>query len=770
MVESHGMKQFVKQPTRITERSESKIDLVISNVNLEASVLRSEKVSDHSTIKIEIDGLEDKDGECRTVRKIVNYSPEVLREKLSDLIRDGVMSQNVNLNEKAKILSEKIVGAIEQFVKEVKVTRRTANKWYDEELTQMRVRKDHAYALAVLVSSHSNWVKYRTARNKYLATIREKKRNYMEKKLNKSSGDAKQTWKILKALLNGKRKGEIGEIEILGTAVSDTVELANGMNEFYVRSVVEINRSIGNSELTDEVSTPRLTTFDFRHVEADYLKRCLSEMKNKSDTKLVSPKILLDAWPIIGEMVTEIANQSLDESVPDEWKITTVVPVPKNVRPKRAEEFRPVNMLPTLEKLIETVVKDQLMEYIEENDILSWYQSGYRMHHSCETALNLVMAKWKEIGEQGDIILAVFLDLKRAFETVDRKRLLAKLRKFGFSQRVVSWFAGYLNGRSQQTKVNGYISDRIPNDLGVPQGSVLGAILFVLYVNDMPQQLKKTFINLFADDTLIYLHGKNIDVMRNEMNEDLERLNQWLKLNKLKLNVSKTKVMVLGNASMKSPVNAIIMDGEVLGIEREFKYLGVMLDEKLSFKANVDYVCKKVAKKVGLLTRLARNLTINARISIYKSVIAPHFDYCASLLYLSNASSFDRMQKLQNRAMRAILRCRKLTPIREMLEALDLLSVKQRVTETTMKFIYKLKHGLLPRYLSKMVTYNCDIHEYPTRSRNDFRVGRRKDEKSWNSVFYKGLVQFNSLPGDVKNEKIERTFKKNLRQFVKDNV
>lgn len=318
--------------------------------------------------------------------------------------------------------------------------------------------------------------------------------------------------------------------------------------------------------------------------------------------------------------------------------------------------------------------------------------------------------------------------------------------------------------------MNGYTSDRIANDLGVPQGSVLGAILFVLYVNDMPKQLRSAFINLFADDTLIYLHGNDIDVMRNEMNNELERVNQWLKLNKLKLNVGKTKVMVLGHTSMKSLLNAIMMDGEVLRIEREFKYLGVMLDEKLSFKPNIDYVCKKVAKKVGVMSRLARILTIGARLSIYKSVIAPHFDYCASIIYLYDASSFDRMQKLQNRAMRAILRCGKLTPIVRMSEALDLLSVKQRVNENTMKFIHKLKNGQLPRYLSKMVRYNCDIHTYPTRSKSDFRVTCKKSVKGCNSVFHKGLVQFNSLPSDIKNDKCERTFKKNLRPFVREFV
>lgn len=295
------------------------------------------------------------------------------------------------------------------------------------------------------------------------------------------------------------------------------------------------------------------------------------------------------------------------------------------------------------------------------------------------------------------------------------------------------------------------------NDLGVPQGSVLGAILFVLYINDMPSKLHNALINLFADDTLIYLHGKNLDAMREQMNSELQRISQWLRLNKLKLNVSKT-----GSSTVTS-MNSIVVDGEVIEMEREFKYLGVIIDEGLSFKPNVDYLCKKVSKKVGVLSRLARYITMGARISIYKSVIAPHFDFCATLLYLCDESSFERMQKLQNRAMRAILMCKKLTPIRTMLDALDLLNVKQRVHESTLKFIHKLKHGGLPNYLNEMVTYNADIHQYLTRSRNNFWITCKKNAKARNSVFHKGLIEFNSLPGDVRNERSVGLFKSKLK-------
>lgn len=490
-------------------------------------------------------------------------------------------------------------------------------------------------------------------------------------------------------------------------------------------------------------------------------------MSNKRDVDFISPKILIDAWPIIARTVCDIVNHSMDETMPENLKQTMLIPVPKVPKPKKADEYRPINMLPTIEKLIETVVKEQLMEFIVKNDVLTKFQSAYRERYSCETALNLVLTKWKDIQATGDVILAVFLDLKRAFETIDRERLLMKLTSIGFSASAVTWFRGYLCNRTQKTKVNGMVSDSIINGLGVPQGSVLGAILFVIYINDLPKHVLYSCINLFADDTLIYLHGKNIDELTRRMNRELDRVSQWLRLNKLKLNVSKTKSMVFRNQKQKSVINRISVDGEEIEMVHQIKYLGVVIDSNLDFKDNVDYVCKKTAKKVGVLARLANILTVNARTSIYKSIIAPHFDYCSSLLFLGDQSTFDRMQKIQNRAMRSVLQCKRLTPRITMLEALNWLSVKQRVYTNTMTFIHKLKVGKLPAYLREMVTYNSEVHGYETRGRNDFHLTVKKSNNEMNSLFHKGLSVFNALPRDLKEERELTVFKRKLKAIVR---
>lgn len=416
---------------------------------------------------------------------------------------------------------------------------------------------------------------------------------------------------------------------------------------------------------------------NFKQRTIEQLFDIVKSLKNKRAFDGVNVQFVLDAWSYIGETLLDIVNQSLREGIfSDCWKHSMVVAVEKIPGASRPVDFRAIDMIDmmsTFEKIIESVVKEQLTQHIQTNDILINEQSGYRRFHSCETALNYVIADWKCEIDNRNIVLAILIDFKRAFETIDRHVLLEKLRRYGIRGAELKWFSDYLSNRYQTTKYAGSKSSTLINEIGTPQGSILSAILFSLYINDIKSVFRNCNLNLFADDTAIYLVGKDIDELVEIMNSELNVLNEWLNVNKLKLNATKTKYMVLGHKNVDN-VNQISIGDAV----NEIKYLGCIIDEQLNFNANCDYVCKKMAKKTNFFGRISNKLNKSTRLLVYNTIIVPHINYCSTILFLSDKNHIDRVQKLQNKCMRIILRKRRRTHIKAMLNELNFVSVKQQ--------------------------------------------------------------------------------------------
>lgn len=282
----------------------------------------------------------------------------------------------------------------------------------------------------------------------------------------------------------------------------------------------------------------------------------------------------------------------------------------------------------------------------------------------------------------------------------------------------------------------------------------------------MPEVLKDVTINLFADDTLLYISGKNIEEITNKMNGELKCIVDWLNSNKLKLNVKKTKCMLINNKSGFNDVDVLI-DGEKIEKVNNFKYLGIMIDRKLTLNENVNFVCKKLAKKIGFFGRIAKNLTFVARVNVYKSIIAPHFDFCSSLLLQTSQHCLNKLQRLQNRAIRVILRCSRYSNTEMMYEALHLMNVRQRLVFNTLKLVFKIKNGMVPEYVSERVTANMAIHNFNLRDNSDFRLPLYKKTCTQRMLLYDGLKRFNGLPKQLKSEVNENRFINELKNYCR---
>lgn len=769
VTEAVGLKQHVNQYTRIARSSQTMIDLVFSNCDINVCVVNDFKISDHETLCLSFPNETDACEE--TVVKIKcwkNYS----RGALLSLLRGkmAAVRSAENIHEQANCLVQVIRQCVGMLVVVKFVKTRKSNKWYTVELMEMKRRRDKRYQH--YLEGKCEWTSYKVIRNEYSCALRREKKVFIQRSIEQNKNNTKELWRILKRLIKPEQAPS-NCVNFDGTDIREESQIADKFNSYFVDSIEEISSSI------EDVAEPSALNGSFTEAELkcfstitlEKLRSVVLSLETKSGSDEISSRVLKDSFDVVGEFLLEVINSSLASGVmPGSWKESVIVPIEKVPGTTKSTEFRPINMLPIYEKTLELIVKEQMLNYITSNNLLVPEQSGYRRNHSCETALNLILAKWKDELEKKSKVIAVFLDLKRAFETISREKLIKVLAKYGLKEKALEWFSSYLETRSQKTKFNSVISSPLETKFGVPQGSVLGPILFILYINDLKRVLKYCDINLFADDTVIFISSDNAFAAIQKLNCDLCNLSNWLKHKKLKLNVSKTKCMIIANKAVNDHWNDVNISGEVVERVTEIKYLGVLIDDKLSFKQHIDHIVKKIAKKFGVLCRLSKELSQWSLIFLYKALISPHFDFCPSIVYLANEQQMNRLQKLQNKVMRLILKCNRRTPRRVMLETLQWLSVRQRVTFLTLMLVHKIAKGQAPEYLNERIKRGRDIHSHRTRFADEIRTASFSLASSQNSLYYKGIKLYNNLPSEVKNEDNFNVFKRHCLCFVKNNV
>ena len=337
-------------------------------------------------------------------------------------------------------------------------------------------------------------------------------------------------------------------------------------------------------------------------------------------------------------------------------KIARINPLYKKGNINKCENYRPISVLPIFSKITEKLINFQIMDYLERNNILDSNQFGFRKGIGTRDAIISFTNKTFQAFNKGNCVLGIFIDFSKAFDTIDHDILLLKLKSIGFKSTAIKWIENYLKDRSQRTKINTTLSAPQTIKCGVPQGSVLGSTLFLIYINDLACQLKVLSPILYADDTNLFFESKDLHKQMHSINEDLKILQSWCNQNKLTINFNKTCYILLKNPqnSYHFDEQSLLINGHAINKSDNIKFLGVLIDPQLNWSNHISKLLKDFRPYAGLFFRLSQYLSKDVLLILYNSFINSKLSYCVEAWGNAPDCYLNKIKVFQNRLLRII--------------------------------------------------------------------------------------------------------------------
>ena len=773
-MEPFGLTQLVSEATRVTSDSRTLIDHIYSNCPENVTSLDVPKIglSDHFPIfftrKMHVQPPK-MSHYTISYRSFKNFDELKFVEDLQSVPWD-----TIKLFDDTDDILEAWLDLFLQVVdkhmplKQHRVRHKNQPQWLSSEiLDAMKCRDRH--------KSLGNHDEYKVWRNKIIKLIQNSKKTQYQTFISNNKGNPSSIYKLFKEVGAGKgpqRQSTIGSIKTGETLIEDSKEIASEFNNFFVNVASKLKEPVTSTnhdklkEFCHEKLPPNMK-FEIPMIDRQKVLKFLSniDINKATGTDMIGPRLLKFAAPFIGDEITFICNQSISKSVfPSKWKEAKVTPLFKNGPHEAVNNYRPISILPVLSKVLEKHVHESLYDYLNAFQLLHKTQSGFRSQHSCETALVNMIDSWLNAIDNGKMIGVVLVDFKKAFDLVDHKILLDKLEIYGIKDDALSWFDTYLRNRKQQVSINDCQSDFQQISYGVPQGSILGPLLFLLFINDLPLYTNNVFIDLYADDTTFYDIQDSMEQIENNLQSALNGLQIWCKSNGMILNRSKTKVMFVTTNQKRQRLNRQNLDlnfqNEPLNMISSDKILGVFVDNNLTWTDHIKYLTKKIASSIWLLSKIKKFLSQDHRVQFYKSYIQPHIDFCNIVWGSSSECNKLKIFRLQKRACKVILDYN-VEDSREAMSSLKIMSIYDRLYLRKAKFMFKVFNNLTPSYISENFTRRNNLNtsiNLRSSSAGCFIPPKPRTECFKHSLRYSGCLVWNSLPEDIKNAPTIDTF------------
>ena len=717
-------------------------------------------ITDHHTIFIQIPFLFQKNNSNTvklTFRDCSEPNSIIFEESLRNFNWDGLKSTNVNdytqnfntaLNDiyresfplKSKSVSQKYF----------------LNPWYTKDVKDLSEARNryHKLLLQGLVS-RSDYARYR---NKITALIKKCKEAYYQRCFTRNIGNIRASWKIIRKICSGSQSNSIEKIISENSIFTNPGEMVEIFNKFFVNIANDLADGLPTSTNSpyEHVITNPLPHFVLDPVTPDECAGIIASLKNtKQHLDHISVEVFKRFNIYYLNTICDIINLSFSTGIfPNCFKHAIVVPIFKKGDTSDVSNYRPIALLPFLSKIIERCLFTRLLNYADACNLLTPNQFGFTKGRSTQDAIISLTEKIYECLNEGDgsFCLNVFVDFQKCFDTIDHNILINKLFLYGITGTPLKLIKDYLSNRTQSVRINGVVSSPSPITKGVIQGSILGPLCFLFFINDLPNISPNFTSFLFADDTTLNFRCSSISECNEVCNREMDKFFQWTAANKLSINfgINKSYCIIHTYRNLNLSELNIEINNHVLENVQQGMYLGVVIDSKLKYEDHIEYIAKKVSKSIGIIYKLS-TLNIPSIIlkQVYYAIVYSYLNYNAICYASTYETHLHRLFLLQKRVVRILSRAPFFAHTDPLFFANGILKIYD---------IYKLNVGLYMFNHWQSGQYDR-THHYNTRNRDNLLPSRPRLTITRSSLAVAGPNIWNTIPVDIQNSPSRESFK-----------
>ncbi|KAK9889372.1 hypothetical protein WA026_004648 [Henosepilachna vigintioctopunctata] len=753
ILDTHNVVIRICEPTRITSHSSTCNDNIFTNISEGVTTVSQPHLSDHAAQTFRLSVNMDNHTYTR-MQNIRIYSENALMKFESIIMKinwDEIYSyKTCQINEMWEYFFQQIKQAFEECFPFTEASKNRSTKNTVMNDPNIKLLKNQLDIYYLISRYNANTVEmYKKLKRQYDLTISKTKQAYYAEKINKSDNKSKSTWHIVNTLLN-KSSAQSKMLVPSG----DPEETADRFNNYFINAAPDLckmlpvsNEGVNMQYLENSFYVFEVTTTEIENV-VKHLKNTTTCGHDGIPNKIIKRSI-----KYIAEPLRYIINMSFIEGIfPDKLKIAIIKPIYKKGPIDEPDSYRPISILSSFSKIFEKLLANRLLSFFKKFQVFNENQHGFLPSRGTETAILELTQSILIALEKGEIPIALFLDLSKAFDCVEHERLLTKLNYCGIRNKQLDLLKSYLKNRVQYVKIgtdDGYISKYLNTSMGVPQGSILGPLLFILYINDLPRVLPHNAnTTIYADDTNIVITATNEAAAMQDCKHSFKVVKNWCNQNRLIINVNKTDcIFFQTDRSVRRAPRSLTLEDIELPMASSAKFLGVYLDCKLKFKEHIDYLTRRLCSVVFSLNVMKHHVDIDTLMVIYFSNFQSLLSY--GVIFWGSSSQWNRVFVIQKLALRTIYRMKLRDSCRGLFRTKKILTLNGLFIYKSLLFLHK-HEKCYENYKSGNKTRRMEPFLYP----------RHKLSLLENSAMYMSMKLFNALPRRFQMIPDFRKFKK----------